>query len=306
MAEDSGFLSSPYAGAMVSGALECIHCSVSGWSVLYRVNRDGRFRVLKALKQEYRGRVLYESLLKKEYEIGYSLSHPGVCEVYGFVDDPSLGHAIEMEWIDGCPLDELLSRGSLKPGAALRLADQLCDAVSYLHSRQIVHRDIKPSNILVTHNGVNVKLIDFGLSDSDSWASLKGAAGTRPFFAPEVVISGVADVRSDIWSIGKVLSMLMPGKTRAVRKCMAADPDRRYQSAEDLKKALHRRAWPVLLVAGLAVALTVAAVLLMPRKAAPAPIEDAVPERDSVPAMVTDTAVIDELFRQATDIISSH
>lgn len=306
MAEDSEFIISPQGGTPAADTVECIHRSGAGWSELYRINRDGKFRVLKALKTEYRGQILYESLLRKEYEIGYSLSHPGICEVYGFVDDASLGRAIEMEWIDGCPLDELLSRGPVKPGAALRLADQLCDAVSYLHSRQIVHRDIKPSNILVTHNGRNVKLIDFGISDSDSWASLKGAAGTRSFMAPELALTGVADVRSDIWSIGKVFSMLLPGKARAVRKCLAEDPDRRYQTVEDLKKALHRRVWPSLLAAGIVAAVSVAAALLMPRKTVPDPVEDAAPELESAPAMVTDTAVIDELFRQATDIVGSH
>lgn len=56
---------------------------------------------------------------------------------------------------------------------------QTCAALDYIHRRQIIHRDLKPENIMLTGNGGNVKLIDFGYSDTDSYAVLKQPAGTR-------------------------------------------------------------------------------------------------------------------------------
>ena len=302
MTEDSGFFTDRAALTGQVPEWELIHRSACGWSELYKVSRDGRYFVLKALKPEFRGRALYESLLDKEFRIGSSLSHPGICEVYRFFLHPGLGHVIKLEWIDGDTLDKVLP---LSGSAALRLADQLCDAVGYLHSHQILHRDIKLTNLMVTRSGKNLKMIDFGLSDSDSWYSLKGPAGTGSYAAPEVLAGLNADARSDIWSLGKVLWELLPGKRGVARRCMASDPSRRYQSADEVKAALHRRPWFV----WLAVALVVIAVVAVTFRShgltveSPADAVDTVVVKES-PA-VSDPAVIDELFRQATEIIEA-
>ena len=301
MNDDSGFFAQPHAAGS-SLPIELIHSSGSGWSELYRIDKDGRFRVLKALKQENRGQPLYESLLRKEYEIGYSLSHPFICEVYGFSDYPGLGHAIEMEWIDGVPLSDMLAGGGLPARDSRRLACQLCDAVSYLHTKQIVHRDIKPSNILVTHNGKNLKLIDFGLSDSDSFTMLKGAAGTASFAAPELRAGKHGDWRADIWSVGKVIEQILPSKRSVARKCMEENPGKRYSDAAEVRAALLRGpVWPWALAAVALVAIMLA--VLMPQPEPALPEEDAAGQEDS--SLVTDPAVIDELFMQATEMIES-
>ncbi len=278
--------------------MECIHRSEGGWSELYRCDKGGRFRVLKALKPEFRGKPLYEELLRKEYEIGYTLSHPCICEVYGFSSFPGLGNAVEMEWVDGITLAELMKSRSIGPQDARSIALQLCDALSYLHSKQIVHRDLKPSNILITHNGKNVKIIDFGLSDSDSYSILKGAAGTRSFAAPELLAGEPGDWRADIWSLGAILRVLLPSRAGVARKCMAPDPSRRYRDASEVAASIRRHSlWWLLPVA---LALLAVAIWLFARRApAAAPVE---PERDTL-SVVSDPAVIDELFRQATDML---
>lgn len=298
MNEDSGFLSNPEPLPLKTGTMERIHRSEGGWSELYRVDKDGRFRVLKALKPEYRGLALYEQLLRKEYEIGYSLSHPCICEVYGYQDVPGIGNAIEMEWVDGCTLAKLLQEGRVGAKTAKRIALQMCDALSYLHSKQVVHRDIKPSNVLVTHNGKNVKIIDFGLSDSDSFAVLKGAAGTRSCAAPELLAGSPGDYRSDIWSLGNILRSLLPSRRAITRKCMAPEPSRRYSDASEVADALRRpRLWwalPLLLAA-------IAFVLWLALQKSPAPTDLVQESGDTT--MVSDPAVIDELFRQATEML---
>lgn len=203
--DNSGFISSSD-DATVSPAAQLELLSDSGsYSDLYRANKDGKFRIYKCLKPCFRGNPTHETLLHKEYGIGYTLDHVNICETYSWVEVPGLGNCIEMEWIDGASLKEVLSSRRVKKEDAVKMVSQLCDALIYLHSKQIVHRDLKPSNIMVTHNGGNVKLIDFGLSDADSYSVLKAPAGTMAYAAPEMLAGGEVDCKSDVYSLGMVM-----------------------------------------------------------------------------------------------------
>ena len=153
-----------------SDRLELIHSSDDGFSELYRGCKNGRFFVYKALKKEYRGNPLYEELLRKDFNIGFSLSHTGICQYFGLIDFPSIGNCIVMEWIDGRNLENLISSGEIGKGLARKIICELCDALGYIHKKQIIHRDLKPENIMITDNGHNVKIIDFGFSDADSYS----------------------------------------------------------------------------------------------------------------------------------------
>ena len=291
-----------------------IHSSESGWSETWLIDKDGRFRILKALKPSFRGLARYESLLRKEYEIGYSLSHTAIREVYDFRNIPGLGNCIEMEWVDGVTLADFLSKGHPGKTTLRKIALQLCDALSYLHSKQIVHRDLKPSNILITHNGNYVKLIDFGLSDADSWSILKGPAGTESYAAPELLAGAPVDNRTDIWSLGKVISLLLPAERKIARKCMMENPVERFQNVDEIKSSLERkrRIWPLFLAC--AAALGIFVVLGRWFGSAHQPwfgsahqpdAHQQINERAEKPDTTTviDAEAIDELFRQATEMI---
>ena len=313
-----------------------IHSSGAGFCELYRIDRHGRFRVIKCLKPDYRGKDLYERLLRKEFEIGYSLNHPNICEYYSFYRSRHFGNCIEMEWIDARTLEALLQSEKMDNTLAGKLADELCDAISYIHSKQVIHRDLKPSNILVTHKGDTLKLIDFGFSDSDSHSILKVSAGTAAYTAPEVLKGSEADIRSDIFSLGLILSQISRSFLRVSRKCCQPHPWRRYASAAEVKKALHGHG-P--LFSGILFIAIVAAFALAPfvgklfPKAAvpPAPADTTITQpADTVKAPVleeaappsppaatpkpkaakpiqeetVDEATIDELFRQATDLFN--
>ena len=283
-----------------------IHSSESGWSETWLIDKDGRFRILKALKPSFRGQARYESLLRKEYEIGYSLSHTAIREVYDFRNIPELGNCIEMEWVDGVTLAEFLSKGH--PGKTIlrKIALQLCDALSYLHSKQIIHRDLKPSNILITHNGNYVKLIDFGLSDADSWSILKGPAGTESYAAPELLAGDPVDNRTDIWSLGKVISQLLPNERRIINRCLKENPDERFQDVAEVRSALERkrRIWPLFLACAAALGIIVVLGLWFGSAHQPdanEPVNDRAEKPDTT--TVVDAEAIDELFRQATEMI---
>ena len=215
-----------------------VSSSAEGWSEIWRCRMNGRFVVLKTLKKEYRGDPVYETLLRKEFDLSYDLDHQSICKALDFRDIPSLGACIVMQWVDGVTLRSMLPVTDHR--LSMKIAEELCGALDYIHSRQVIHRDLKPDNIIITHNGHNVKLIDFGLSDADDYALLKLPAGTRAYAAPEVLDGSTVDCRSDIWSLGKIMSEMggIPG--RIVRKCLNADPCKRYQSAADVRKALER------------------------------------------------------------------
>ena len=328
MNEVSEFFQPPVtSGESLSGSLEKIYSSEQGFTEIYRGKQDGKFRAFKCLKPAFRGDPVPESILRKEYEIGYPLSHPNICEYYAYRWLDTLGNCIEMEWVDGATLDKIPYPDEER---FLKIAREMCSALSYLHARQIIHRDIKPSNILVTYNGYNVKLIDFSLSDSDSYAILKLPAGTRKYAAPEVLEQTATDCRSDLYSLGVVLQGLTTGHKAVLRKCCRRNPDERYSSAEQFRTALlkpHKKIWPLMLAA---VLLAGVVFLLHPWRQEsgaetlpelPLPKE---PVQDNAPVLLppsdtdnarepskkkagrprekVDTADIGNIFRQATEL----
>ena len=227
---------------------------------MVKAKRQGRWFILKGLKPEYKDQGVYLELLKKEYGLMVQLDHPNIVKAYAKEVNDTLGPCIVMEYIDGVRLDTFLT-GKPSKAARRRVVDQLADALAYIHSKQILHRDLKPGNILVTRNGGNVKIIDFGLSDADDYAILKQSAGTKDYMAPEQSSGKAVDCRSDIYSFGLILRKVFPHRYSAVAaKCTRKDPDKRYESMETVRRALDRndrlnRAVPFL---GLGLALILA------------------------------------------------
>lgn len=215
-----------------------------GFNILCKAKRYGRWWVLKGLKEPYRQDENYKNLLHKEFDIIISLQHPNIVSAYSMEEIPEMGTCIVMEWIDGITLDNW--NGTKTEGESIFL--QLLDAVHYIHAKQIVHRDLKPSNIMITHNGSHVKLIDFGLSDTDDFSILKQPAGTSGYISPEQSISRKADIRNDIFSIGCILEKILPGKayTAIINRCKAPIAQR-YANVDELKADFmaHRNSHPV-------------------------------------------------------------
>lgn len=254
-------------GDVDSPEVEFVYCSEDGHSRLGRAVIDGKVVCVKALKEEYIGNPVYEGLLEKEYEIGSALVHPNICATLDFRPMGALGNCIVMEWIEGETLERLLKDGEMTPALARKVILELCDALDALHHRQIVHRDIKPGNIMLTRNGRNVKLIDFGLADTDTHAGLKMAAGTESYAAPEQVRGAVLDERSDIYALGKVIEDMaetLHGSLAARRssrfwkgvaaKCSVPEIGSRVSDASALKQLIlkkerFRRQLPIVLSA---------------------------------------------------------
>lgn len=218
--------------------LRKIYASQSGYSEISTGVIDGKRVALKSLKAEYRGHPFYEGILRKEYEIGRSLDHPNICRSLDFITLPRQGGCIVLQWVEGVSLQTLLDRGAKLP--ARKMIMQLCDALEYIHCRQIIHRDLKPGNILITSNSQNVKLIDFGLSDTDDYVRFKNPAGTLDYASPEQKRGETLDGRSDIYSLGRIMQTL-GAYPRIAEICAREDREERFADITEVRAALQRR-----------------------------------------------------------------
>jgi tRNA A-37 threonylcarbamoyl transferase component Bud32 len=177
-------------------------------------------------------------LLRFEQEVQAmaKLEHWNTVEIYDY------GHAADgsfyyvMEYLPGMTLEQLVTySGALPEARAIHILRQVCNALSEAHSMGLTHRDIKPGNILVCERaGIHdvAKLLDFGLvkdiQNSDERLTMEGTvAGTPAFMSPEQAAgSAVADVRTDIYSLGAVAYFLLtaraPFSNRTTSQVMAA------------------------------------------------------------------------------------
>ncbi len=137
-----------------------------------------------------------------------ALNHPNICQIHDVGPD-----YLVLEHIDGKPLE-----GPLPVDQAMRLALQMCEALTEAHRLGIIHRDLKPANILVTQGG-SAKLLDFGLAklrdgpNADVTQTAEGTMiGTAAYMSPEQASGKPLDERSDVFSFGAVLYEMVSGK----------------------------------------------------------------------------------------------
>lgn len=261
---------------------------------------NNRYRIVKLLGQGgfgavYRAWDLQLNLacaLKQNTELGHhsarrfareanilaKLRHPNLPRVIDHFVLPDRGQYLVMEYIDGEDLDAKLEKanGPLPEELVLGWADQILDALDYLHHQQppIIHRDIKPANIRITPQGQAV-LVDFGIAKiyDPNQKTTEGSRAVTPGYSPyEQYSMGTTDPRTDIYSLGATLYTLLTGQvihesvlrtiddpvkppnqlnpaisaatSFAIQRAIQVDPRRRWQSAADFKEALHGRAFP--------------------------------------------------------------
>ena len=240
---------------------ECVPISRGADFATYRTTCRGRYLLLKAPVAPTAERM---ALLRREFEIGSSLSHPGIVHFIALKETTPVGPAIEMEYITGSTLAGKLKKGtSAKEGRRIFL--EILDAVEYLHKKGIVHNDIKPENILISDTGATVKLIDFSLAESDEWYLTHHLSGTDGASAPEVMDcnpEAATDMRNDIYSLGKILGRITPQKRYAsvIRRCTRNNPEDRYESVVRLREAFLLAGRIPSLAAGITAAIIIAGI----------------------------------------------
>lgn len=157
--------------------------------------------------------------LMDEITILKSVRHPNIVRVHKVYENGNKVFIV-MELMKGGELfDHIIDRGCLNETEAVAIVRKLCDAICYLHKKDIVHRDIKPENILLKKpNDINdIRMIDFGMSKVFEKTPHKGLArassllGTPGYMAPEIMKSESYSKAVDMWSIGVVTYVLMCG-----------------------------------------------------------------------------------------------
>lgn len=170
--------------------------------------------VLKIPHLQFESDVVFYERFRREEEIGQRLDHPNIVKVYRPRQKSRM--YLAMEWIDGTPLRKLLQEeGPLEPARALAIAQQICEALAYLHQNGVVHRDLKPENILRTPSG-QIKIIDFGIALEKAgrrltWFGLSSTIGTPDYIAPEQVGGRRGDARTDVYAVGTLLYEMITG-----------------------------------------------------------------------------------------------
>lgn len=227
---------------------ELIHTSKNGYSEVFKAKRYGKWYVLKRLTDSKKDNPRYQSLLEKEFDIAQQLSHQNIVQTISFEFVEELGLCVIQEYIDGLTWDDFFAKNNHSKKETYRLLSELCDALSYIHNKQIVHRDIKPNNIIITRDGNHVKLIDFGLADKDEYDILKEPAGTAIYASPEQQKRNKIDNRSDIFALGKILEDITcysPKIKRISKKCLSDNPNKRFKSTLEIKDILNSKKEPI-------------------------------------------------------------
>jgi eukaryotic-like serine/threonine-protein kinase len=180
-----------------------------------------------------------------------AVNHPNICTLH----DVGPNYLV-MELVQGETLAARLKRGKLSTEQAIQYGAQIASALSAAHAKGIVHRDLKPGNIMITKTGV--KVLDFGLAKSaqDETLTVANAVmGTPAYMAPEQREGNACDARTDIYALGLVLAEMATGTrpkagertqvdslpeklAHVIDRCVALDPEDRWQSARDLKSEL--------------------------------------------------------------------
>ena len=257
-------------------------CAISQDSIeLLGIISEGRmFRIHKArrgtkhiiLKSAAHKDAMTTEFLRREFELGSTLSHSCIVTTLGFEEDTSAGPALIIEYIEGVSLDEYMAMHPTD-SATDRIIDDILDGVDYLHHRGILHNDIKPSNIIVNPHGA-ARIIDFGLSLSDDSVYKGCMGGSQGYSAPEIMAGkGPEGTASDIYSIGLLMRLLSGRKyRRVIDRCCRQNPTERYQSIPALKRAISLRRYLPVAVAAVIFAVFVLTMIL------PSKVETAVTE----------------------------
>ncbi len=156
----------------------------------------------------------YRERFFQEAQAAGRLIHPNIVTIFDVAEDPETQDPyIVMEFVAGVPLNGMLEEGKPLPlQTAMRLTQQIAEALDCAHAQGIVHRDIKPSNIMVTADG-QAKIMDFGIARlNQSHLTLPGhALGTPAYISPEQLNGDPVDGRADIFSLGVILYSMVTG-----------------------------------------------------------------------------------------------
>lgn len=204
------------------------------------------------------------------------LNHPNIVTIYDAGEEHDLSY-IAMEFVDGIALSTYAAQNLLLPiETVLEIVAEIAGALGYAHDQDVVHRDIKPGNLMYNPKTKMLKVADFGIARITSSSSTKTGVilGTPSFMSPEQMSGQKVDGRSDLFSLGSTMFVLLTGqrpfngdsiatlsyqimsekhpdicKVRPelptsirtiIDKALQKDPEKRYASGDSMKRAIKR------------------------------------------------------------------
>ncbi|MCL2819708.1 MAG: serine/threonine protein kinase [Oscillospiraceae bacterium] len=232
--------------------VEWLNKTVSEQYKLVRVLRSSE----KSGIQVLRHKTLDKNIVKRVFEgngdvyrILQGVLHPNIPIIYEVVTEDLLTIVLE-EYINGITLSDELQDKVYSDKATRVIIRDLCSALAALHSMGIIHRDVKPENVMINSDGI-VKLIDFDTARMFKAYKSEDTSviGTTGFAAPEQFGISQSDERTDIFSIGILMNVMLTGEhpskslykgklSGVIEKCTQIDPNKRYSGALSLAKEL--------------------------------------------------------------------
>lgn len=174
-----------------------------------------RIVAVKVLRPEFVDDEEFLAKFKREAEAVANISHPNIVNVYDVGCDGKVNYIV-MEYVDGQNLKEIIkNEGTLDEYTALDITKQIAKALSAAHKKGVIHRDIKPHNILISSEGRNVKVADFGIAKAatnSTMTNIGSIIGSVHYFSPEQVKGKPVKNNADLYSLGIVLYEMLLGK----------------------------------------------------------------------------------------------
>ncbi|WP_298580129.1 serine/threonine-protein kinase [uncultured Luteimonas sp.] len=151
-----------------------------------------------------------------ERQVLAQMRHAAIAQIYDADTTPEGHPFFAMEFVDGQPITTFCEARALPLAQRLALFIETCEGVQHAHQKGVIHRDLKPGNLLVDDGDgrPHPKIIDFGIATAAERAGTREIAGTPDYMSPEQAGGDQAllDTRSDVYSLGVVLSELLTGQ----------------------------------------------------------------------------------------------
>lgn len=237
----------------------------------------GRTVAIKFLPQNLASSEDNKARFMREAKSAAALNHPNILSIYE-IDDVDASLFLVMEFVDGETLKSYIPKVTQGTGVpvlqAINWIEQTANGLKSAHDMNIIHRDIKTENIMINKDG-RLKIMDFGLAKLKNHAGITKTGtslGTLSYMAPEQALGQPSDNRSDIWSLGVVFYEILTGELpfkseheaglfyvianespaapnllnkkiphqidALVLKMLEKDPDKRFQTADELLHAI--------------------------------------------------------------------
>ena len=174
-----------------------------------------RVVAVKVLRPEFVDDEEFLAKFKREAEAVANINHPNIVNVYDVGCDGKINYIV-MEYVDGQNLKEIIkNEGTLDEYTALDITKQIAKALEAAHKKCVIHRDIKPHNILISNEGRNVKVADFGIAKAatnSTMTNIGSVIGSVHYFSPEQAKGQSVKNNADLYSLGIVLYEMILGK----------------------------------------------------------------------------------------------